>query len=346
MSNVMDNRCPSCNAPIVYKPTLGKFKCDYCDSEFEAHELKSAEDSTVEVSGEEHYVSYNCPDCGAEIIADENTSATFCLYCGNSSILKNKLSGEFKPDLILPFRKEKSHAIEAFQNLKKGRPFMPATFNDKSNIEKITGLYIPFWLFDLKLHGSIKVTATDVDSWLVGNVKYVKTEVFSIDRGGNFCFDKIPVDGSLKFSNDIMNTLEPFDYRMLEEYNPAYLSGFLAEKYDVSKEDALPEASERAKQSCIDQMLQDINHGSKNVVDEDFKVDQEDIKYALLPVWMVNVKYKDKFYLFAMNGQSGEFIGDIPIDTKKVVIYTVVIFVISFIVCILATYIWYLLGGR
>lgn len=345
MSNVMDNKCPSCNAPIVYNPALGKFKCEYCESEFEAHELKSEEDSTIDVSGEQNYVSYNCPDCGAEIIADENTSATFCLYCGNSSILKNKLSGVFKPDLIMPFRKEKKQAINAFKDLKKGRPFIPATFNDEANIEKITGLYVPFWLYDLRVDGNIKISAQDIDTWIVGNVKYVKTDVYNVERGGTFSYKKIPVDGSLKFANDVMNSLEPFDYNMLEDYNPAYLSGFLAEKYDVDSEQALKEAEERALSSSETQMLDDVGFASKSVVSRDLKTSNLGVKYALLPVWMVNVKYKDKFYLFAMNGQTGEFIGDIPIDVKKAIIASIIIFVITFVIVLIITYVWYLMGG-
>ena len=111
----MDNRCPSCNAPITFKPHLGKFKCDYCDSEFVAEQLKTVEDATVpEDKLNVEYVSYNCPDCGAQIIADETTSATFCVYCGNTAILKSKLSGQFKPDLIIPFKKELLNADHTY----------------------------------------------------------------------------------------------------------------------------------------------------------------------------------------------------------------------------------------
>ena len=134
MSKVLDNKCPSCGAAIHFKPELGKFKCDYCDSEFTAEQLKDMDKLSKEEDNYSNYVNYNCPDCGAEIITDDNTAATFCVYCGNTSIIKNRLSGEFAPSKIIPFKVEKKKAIEAFKNLRKGRPLTPKFFTNEKNI--------------------------------------------------------------------------------------------------------------------------------------------------------------------------------------------------------------------
>lgn len=349
MSNVMDNRCPSCNAPITYKPKLGKFKCDYCDNEFTADQLKKVEEQPVEevVIKDVEYVSYNCPDCGAQIIADETTSATFCLYCGNSSILKNKLSGEFKPDKIIPFRKEKSDAVEAFKKLTKGRPFIPKSFIDEKNIEKITGLYIPFWLYDFKVNGGVMLNATKVKHWTTGNTNFTQTDFYDVYREGTFGYDMVPSDGSKKFSNDIMNSIEPYDYKDMIDYNPLYLSGFLAERYDVSKDEAFPEARDRVLRSTEEQMMADaVGYSTKTLVTKNLTATSTQTRYALLPVWMVNVKYEDKFYLFAMNGQTGEFIGDIPIDKKKVIYYFLGIGAAIFaVLCIIAYFVLFVGGA-
>ena len=348
MSNVMDNRCPSCNAPITYKPKLGKFKCDYCDNEFTADQLKKVEEQPVEeVVKDVEYVSYNCPDCGAQIIADETTSATFCLYCGNSSILKNKLSGEFKPDKIIPFRKEKNDAVEAFKKLTKGRPFIPKSFIDEKNIEKITGLYIPFWLYDFKVNGGVMLNATKVKHWTTGNTNFTQTDFYDVYREGTFGYDMVPSDGSKKFSNDIMNSIEPYDYKDMIDYNPLYLSGFLAERYDVSKDEAFPEARDRVLRSTEEQMMADaVGYSTKTLVTKNLTATSTQTRYALLPVWMVNVKYEDKFYLFAMNGQTGEFIGDIPIDKKKVIYYFLGIGAAIFaVLCIIAYFVLFVGGA-
>ncbi len=354
-NRALDNKCPACGAPILYKPNLKKWKCDYCKSEFTLEEMKKYNNASNEKNNikEEvktkiqkekdntNYYEYNCKDCGAKIIADENTAATFCVYCGNTAILKEKLSGKFAPDMIIPFKNEKEKAIEAFKSLNKGRPLMPNFFNDEKNIEKIKGVYIPFWLYDVKVNGELDATSTTSTTWTVGDTVYTKTDTYRLEREGEMSFNKIPVDGSTRFDNDIMNTIEPFNYSELEEYNHAYLSGFLAEKYDVDEETSFKDAEERSLNSARDTIKDDMGMGIKTIVNDTLASTKLLTKYVLLPVWMINVKYKDKFYTFAMNGQTGEFVGNIPVDKKKAFIYGILTFVITFILVVLISYIFY-----
>lgn len=348
MGKVLDNKCPNCGAAIHFKPELGCFKCDYCDSEFSADELKDMEklkEQDIDSSKESNYVNYNCPDCGAEIITDSNTAATFCVYCGNTSIIKNRLSGEFAPDKIIPFKIEKSKAIEAFKNLKKGRPLVPSSFVNSRNIEKITGVYIPFWLYDISVDGSVDASATRVTSWSQGDTRYTKTDYYKVVRRGSMVYHRVPVDGATRFDNDMMNSIEPFDYGKLIDYNHAYLSGFLAEKYDVDKDAAFSDASLRTINSTKTEFLNSmVGYASKTVTSSDIKPSINSTEYVLLPVWMVNVKYNNKFYLFAMNGESGKFIGNIPLDKGKAVFITIFTFIISFIICVLISYILFKVG--
>lgn len=352
MGKVLDNKCPSCGAAIHFKPELGKFKCDYCDSEFTAEQLKDMNKLNEEVKENSKsdsysdYVNYNCPDCGAEIIADANTAATFCVYCGNTSIIKNRLSGEFAPKYIIPFKVEKKKAIDAFKGLRKGRPLVPKTFVSEKNIEKITGVYIPFWLYNVDVDGTVNAKATKVTSWSVGDTRYTKTDYYNVVRSGNMSYYRVPVDGSTRFNNDMMNSIEPFDYGKLIDYNHAYLSGFLAEKYDVSKDDAFVDAKNRTLNSTKEQMLSSmIGYTSKTITSNSLESTVRDTEYVLLPVWMVNVKYRDKFYLFAMNGESGKFIGNIPLDKKKAIFITFVTFIVSFLICVGISYLVFL-GGH
>ena len=349
-NNAIDHKCPACRAPIFFKPELGKWKCDYCDNEYTLEEMKKYKNaSSVEVERdvpEVHYDSYKCKNCGAEIIADENTASTFCVYCGNTAILKGKLSGKFAPDKIIPFKTLKDDAMNAFKGLKKGRPLLPNDFTSLENVEKIRGLYVPFWLYNVRVYGGIVADATKVRSWSIGDTHYTKTDYYKLYRDGEMKYYHIPVDGSERLSNDIMNTIEPFDYKEMVDYNHAYLSGFLSEKYDFPSEDVYQEAHNRALNSAREVMLSDMSHFStKKICEDKLLTECQEIKYALLPVWMVNVKYKDKFYLFSMNGQTGEFIGDMPVDTKKTILYSILIFVITFAVVILGSLIAYYFGG-
>ncbi len=340
-----DNKCPSCAAPIMFNPTTGNWKCNYCGGEFSLKDLKN-NNSDEKTNANTNYIKYHCQDCGAEIVADEQTSATFCVYCGNTAILKSKLSGDFRPTKIIPFKKEKALAISSFKGLSKGRPLMPKTFNDAKNIEKISGIYIPFWLYDIEVSGDLIADCKNISSWTSGNMNYTKTDIYKASRSGSMRYLKVPVDGSTRFDNDIMSTIEPFNYAELTDYNHAYLSGFLAEKYDVKSDEAFKDANARAVNSTTNVMLTDIGTYTSKVITKNTLSGVKNVaEYVLLPVWMVNVKYNDKYYIFAMNGQTGEFIGNIPIDKKKAILYSLLIFTLSFALVILISYIIYATGN-
>ena len=350
----LDHKCPGCRAPIFFVPSLGKWKCEYCSGEYTLEELQKYNNASslennkdVKLSDEvqEVYDSYKCSNCGAEIVADSQTSATFCVYCGNTAILKSKLSGSFKPDLIIPFKTEKKDAIKAFKELSNGRPFLPKDFNNESNIEKIRGIYIPFWIYDMEINGGIEGRAQRVTSWSRGDRHYTKTDYYKIYRDGSTKYTKIPIDGSSRFDNDIMSTIEPFNYEELVPYNHAYLSGFLAERYDIEGDTLIGNAVNRAIETTKNVFLDDVRgYTSKNIFTSNLVSNNVTKQYALFPVWMVNVKYKDKYYLFAMNGQTGEFVGNMPVDKNKVIIWSILMFLGIFVGIILLSFIIYKLG--
>lgn len=349
----LDYKCPTCNAVILYSAKNKKWNCEYCGNQYTLEDLKkynkiqNINDNTKENKEEANieYVTYHCKDCGAEIIADAQTSATFCVYCGNTAILKSKLVGKFAPDMIIPFKKEKQIAINEFKRLSKGRPLVPRKFNNEQNIDKIRGIYIPFWIYDICVDGELVIDAKDITSWHSGNYRYTKTDTYSLIRDGNMKFNKIPVDGSTRFDNSIMNSLEPFNYDELEEFNYAYLSGFYAEKYDQNSDELYNLAANRAVNSAKDVMSRSTKiYTSKFIVKDNLKPVPLSKKYVLLPVWMVNVKYNDKMYIFAMNGQTGEFIGNIPIDTKRTIVFSILIFIGIFILIVLICFGIYMIG--
>ena len=348
MANVINVKCPSCKASIVYNPSLGKFKCEYCRSEFTIDEINKSqeqiykkESTTVEEKDPE-LVTYKCSNCGAEIIADANTASTFCIYCRHTSILRNKMEGKFRPSKIIPFRIEKKAAITAFQKLSKGRPLMPKLFNDKDNIEKITPVYIPFWLYEAEVEGELAGTGKRVSSYVVGDTHYTKTSYYNIARAGKITFKNIPVDGSQRFDNSMMNAIEPFDFNFLVEYSHAYLSGYLTEKFDVDQDQAFIDAKARSTKSATDIMSNDMVYTSKIYKTNTLESKYTKAEYVLLPVYMINIKYGGKMHLFAMNGQTGELVGDIPVSTPRSFVFFAIAFLIIFAIAFLITYIMYL----
>lgn len=340
----IDHKCPACSASLPYNPKSGKWKCEYCANEFTIEDLEKYE------KPEESYTSkrkmdvdeYSCPNCGAKIIAEENTTATFCVYCGSTSIIKNRLTGVLEPDYIIPFETTKEDAIEAFKRCQKGKLFAPRDFGSKENIEKIRGVYIPFWLYDCELNGSIECKGTRVTSWTSGNYIYKKTDKYNVVRGGTASFEKVPVDGSTKFDDDTMDSLEPFLYSGLVEFSHSYLSGFLAEKYDVKDNEAYNRAKLRVKNTFIDGLKRDASkYDSLLVEHENIDIDSTKIKYVLIPVWMLNIKYKDKMHLLAMNGQTKKMVGNIPVSIPKAIMWALGVLGGSSVIITLIT----LMGG-
>jgi len=215
---------------------------------------------------------------------------------------------------------------------------MPKEFADPKNIEELTGIYIPFWLYSCKMESNVKGIGKRVSTWSTSDYIYTKTDTYKVERSGTFPFNNIPVDGSLRFNDAIMNSIEPFNYDELVDFSSSYLSGFLAEKYDVEGNEAKKISINRAKESCYSDLTSTVGYSSFIPNEKTGTIIEEDNKYVLLPVWMVNIKYNEKMYTFAMNGQTGKMIGDIPYSKKKAIILWLVIFLISFLIIALITY--------
>ena len=345
----VDYKCLNCNAPLKYNPKDKNWKCEYCASTFNKEELAKNEEkfekTKVEKKKKEKEVEgvevdeYVCQNCGATIVADVNTAATFCVYCRNTAILKSRLTDKFAPSKIIPFAKTKKDAIEGFKKCTKGKIFAPKEFAAEKNINDITGVYIPFWLHSCDMNAVMNGKGTRITTWTVGDKRYTKTDVFNVEREGNYRFDNIPVDGSKRFDDAIMNSVEPFDYKDLTEFAAGYLSGFLAEKYDIEKDEAKRITLKRAQTSATTNIRTTIPYTSFIASESEALITKEEIDYVMLPVWMLNIKYNGKMYPFAMNGQTGKMIGDIPYSKGKAFLAFVIVFVIVFIITMIITYI-------
>ena len=337
----VDHKCPNCNAVLKYNPKGKNWKCEYCGSAFKKEDIAKNEEKFEKTKVKKQNVEmdeYECQNCGAKIVADQNTAATFCVYCRNTAILKSRLTDEFAPSKVIPFAKTKEDAVAAFKKVCRGKLFIPKEFALERNINEIKGVYIPFWLSSYETSCHITGNGTRITTWTTGDKIYTKTDVYSVDRSAEYTFNNIPVDGSKRFDDAIMNSVEPFNYAELTDFSPSYLSGFLAEKYDVPKEEATVFAKDRAKTSSIDSLYRTVNYTNFVPKTKDVNFTKEESDYVLLPVWMVNVKYNGKMYPFAMNGQTGKMIGDIPWSKGKAFMWFGIVFVIAFILLMLVTY--------
>lgn len=337
MENV-SYKCPACAAPLKFRDKSQNWKCTSCGNDFTLENLKTFyDDEILEQNGDkpldwENYdfdsgsgdwsdeeketlLESRCESCGAEVLTDNNTSATQCVYCGNTIVIPQRFSGTFRPDYVIPFQLDKNKAIEQYMNFCKGKKLLPKLFTEQNHIEEITGIYVPFWLYDCDASGALTFNAKRVFSHSKGNYIITHTDHFRLKRAGNMTFERIPVDGSKKLADEYMEAIEPFNYAGLVEFTPAYLSGFLADKYDVTAKEGQPRVDTRVKATVKDMLSDTVSgYSSVTIEGENFNTGRTDIKYALLPVWLLNTEYNDKTYTFAMNGQTGKLVGKLPVD--------------------------------
>ena len=259
--------------------------------------------------------AYNCPSCGAELICDATTAATSCPYCANPTIVPGQFSGTLMPDLIVPFSLDKEAAKAALREHFKGKKLLPKAFSSENHLDEIKGVYVPFWLFDADCDADMRFHATRVRTWSDRNYHYTETRYYDLYRNGFVRFENVPVDGSKKMPDEMMESLEPFDAEKAVPFRKAYLSGFFADRYDVDASDSVGRANERVRQSTIDAFSRTTS-GYTGVTSAGSRIRLHNAraKYALLPVWILNTSWRGQNYQFAMNGQTGKFVGDLPTD--------------------------------
>ena len=258
---------------------------------------------------------YVCNSCGGELVGDETMAATSCPFCGNPTVIMGNFTGVLKPDLVIPFKLDKKAAKDALRMHAKSKKMAPKLFSDEQHLDEIKGIYVPYWLFDSSADVQLRFRATRSRAWADRNYNYVETEEFLVDRGGSMSFEAVPADGSSKMDDTLMESIEPFDVSEAVPFQTAYLAGYLADKYDVTAEQSVERANERIRKTAEMTFAEQV-HGYESVRLDSSSIQLRDssVRYALYPVWLLNTSWKGQKYTFAMNAQTGKFVGDLPVD--------------------------------
>lgn len=249
---MMEYKCPSCGGAMEFDSTTQKMKCPYCDTEMEVAQYQQMQEKAEGNAGgnqggdtggnNENWSDmgnnqwmegetdgirvYVCQSCGGEIVADANTGATSCPFCGNRVVMKGQFAGDLKPDYIIPFKKDKKAAKAAYFNHLKGKKYLPKVFKKENHVDEMKGVYVPFWIFDVDAEGSVAYNGERITKWRNGDTEYTKTEMYSMHRGGNLSFARVPADGSRKMDDTLMESIEPFEFREAVPFQAAYLAGY------------------------------------------------------------------------------------------------------------------------
>lgn len=322
---ISEQKCPACGAPLRFDPASGKSVCDWCGASYEIPDeaeetLSGSEGAEAAESSAEEICVYNCLSCGAEIVTSGVSASVTCPYCGNNIILTEKVSGGLRPDGIIPFRIDKKELPAAVQRFYKDRKLLPRHFFSESNIEDLCGVYIPFWLYDCTYSGPVYYDAYTDSAVRHGDYLVTTRAHYDVQRDVSMRFTDIPVDASSRFDDALMDSLEPFDASGIKPFRMSYLSGFFAERFDKDSDEVRRRAEERMYNSALS--IAEANAHSPMYTGMTNKgnglsASPIEAKYVLLPVYTFNVKHKGQTYSFAMNGQTGKVVGDVPTDSGR-----------------------------
>lgn len=321
-------KCPSCGAPIEFSGQAGEMVCQYCQSQVDVATMEKINSATTEqvineIQDEPEYCDfdgYKCDSCGAEIVTDEYTTATFCSFCGSPAMIKGRLSGTLKPQKVIPFSITKEQAIEAYKKWAGTGLITPSGFKTQSTIEKLTGIYVPFWLYDYSVDGYMRASGTKHRSDRRGDTIYKHTDYYDIGRHIQVDYERIPADASEKMDDHTMDLLEPYDYSKLTDFKMPYLSGYQSERYTYDADNMASRVETRVRNYTYEETKRTIM-GYSNVhilPSSRLNIRRKRADYTLMPVWLLNYIYRGKKYTFIMNGQTGKVLGKAPKSKGKV----------------------------
>ena len=345
MNTTVTYQCPNCSAGLQFDPAKGKFACEYCLSEFTEQELadtetaRAAEDAaseaakraaeeseTVDDAYSEALDGYSCTACGAELIADKNTVATFCPYCHNPVLLAGKLAGQMRPHKVIPFKLDRAGAEAAFLSFAGKKRFLPKDFLSSKQLSHISGVYYPFWVTDADVSATMSARATRVRSWRSGDYRYTETSRYHIRRGGDIHFEDIVTPALTEEDREMLDGILPYPSDSLIDFSMPYLSGFVAKKRNIEQA-SVRDAVYGRMQGYAQSLLRDTIFGYTTVNTDTPRLLTRAMHwdYTLMPIWILTYKHRGKNFTYAINGHTGKIYGRLPLSGKKLALFSTLI---------------------
>ncbi|WP_299294654.1 ATP-binding protein [uncultured Mobiluncus sp.] len=260
---------------------------------------------------------FQCNSCGGEIIGSPDMVSARCPWCNNNFVATGQLTSTRVPDRMIPFAMTKEQALEAFKANMKGLKLIPREFKQVS-VDDIQGVYVPYWLYDATVAGEGNFSCENLRTWTDSEYEYTQHQEYQVYRSANVAFLDVPVAGTTKVTDKLTESIEPFDYNKSVAFSPAYLTGFMTNKYDVEAQDANPRALERMKDSTEEVLRNSISgYDTVSTINTSIQPAFGELEYVFLPMWLMNVDFQGKNYNYAMNGQTGKFVGTFPVSERK-----------------------------
>ena len=356
METIITYKCKNCDAGLLFDADEQLFKCEFCLSKFTEDELKDTESARkAEEKAKEseefrsEILEYRCTSCGAEVIADKNTAADFCYYCHNPIVLADKVSGELKPTKIIPFKFDKDEAKNAFLRFAKKKWFVPKDYFSLENIDKISGVYYPFWVTDADTDSELHGIGKNVRSWRSGDYQYTETTTYAVHRRGAIHFEDITTSAISTEDKNMLEGILPYPTTDYQDFSMPYLQGYVAKKRDIERELLSAEVKGRMN-SYAKTILERTTHYDSIAVNHlDVSILSSHWEYSLMPVWILTYnkkhksnKKKDKTYVYAMNGSTGKVFGELPISVPKLALAALGAFIGAGLISMLLGYAFFM----
>src|SRR5580698_7832279 len=349
-------RCPGCSGEMDFDPQTGMMKCQSCGttqavpqatSVITAHPLEDALQHVAPLS--QVALEATCDGCGSVVVFEPPEVAGACSFCGAMIVAQPKAADPMiAPDAVLPLKVTKDLAQKEVRDWIATRWFAPSALKKMAEQEGIAGVYLPYWTY-----------AADTESQYSGarGTHYFVTEYYTTtDSNGNQVqesrqvmqtswapaggrvsrrFDDVLVPATKAVNEARLNALEPWDLPALCAYDPEYLAGFKAQRYQVE----LPAGFEKAKQVMEGVITQDVRRdigGDEQRVDRvQTATSNETFRHLLLPVWIGAYRFQGKVFQVVVNARTGEVQGERPYSAAKIAMLVMGIFILILVLWVM-----------
>lgn len=314
--------CPNCGGNLKFHIATQTLVCENCQTQADPYAYENKDKGAVE-NRDYDVTIFTCPQCGGEILSTDTSAAEFCTFCGASTILYSRLCKEKRPDYIIPFQKTKEECKTAYSNLMKKAIFAPDELKNPRHIDSFRGIYMPYWVFHLTQEGRFSINGTKTKR----RGDYICTDHYALHGEMDAFYDGLSYDASSSFDDDISTKIAPYDTKNMKPFTPAFLSGFYADTADVEASVYQNQAESIAYNTSMDSIrrtFSGINITSLPST-SDIPMEIKHIDRAMFPVWFLSYRNGNRVAYATVNGQTGKVITDLPVDTKKYLIGSLVL---------------------
>ena len=324
-------RCFSCNGIMVFDIASQELKCGHCGTrlavpEYDRRRRESGEGAAAKESGGENgggvkpgrrpglRRGYTCASCGGEIYPGILSASEQCPFCGRVIVFTDRISAAEEPDFIIPFQKDRDYFLEEYRKLLNRRHFIPKSFRAEARESGIGARYIPFWIYDVAASGSARILAEKIVKKSDRHYEHTAFECFG---DGSREFRGIPQDGTTELDDRESQSIEPYDVTGAVPFSAGYLSGLDVRIANRNAKRSFQAVEKRVTASLDSLLRPEEEYDAVSFAERHYKIRPLAIKYALLPVWRLEMSYRGRSYPYVMNGQTGRLTGDFPMAFRN-----------------------------